>query len=74
MFYDGFGLDLRVWAVSYVRTLTLLNYKVIYITDSNSKHKIPHIKAKLKSNIIEFYFKDKGYIQVTKQLKTILKI
>lgn len=55
MFYDGFGLNLRGWAASYVRALSSIGYYVIYLCPIASKGKIPHIVSELdkdKSKII----------------------
>lgn len=73
LFYDGFGLDLRGWAATYIRALTQLNYKVIYVTEMSSQNDIPHIKSELKSNIIEFFDKKNSYVDITNQLNNIFK-
>lgn len=48
IFYDGFGFDLRGWAISYIKALASLNYKLIYITTEQSKGKIPHIEEEIR--------------------------
>ena len=63
LFYDGFGLDLRGWAVTYVKALNVLGYKVIYITSSKSKDRIPHIIDELgENNIVEYINTRESYI------------
>ncbi len=47
LFYDGFGLDLRGWAVSYVKALSKLGYYVVYVAPSQSENNIPHIISEL---------------------------
>ena len=68
LFYDGFGLDLRGWAASYIRALGSLNYRVVYATTTNSKGKIPHIIKELGSNIVEYVDMSTTYIKWVKDL------
>ena len=47
-FYDGFGLDIRGWAISYVKAISELGYKLVYIMPKHAKGAIPHIEAEIK--------------------------
>lgn len=46
-FYDGFGLDFRGLAASYIKALTSLKYNVIYSCPSTSFGNIPNILSEL---------------------------
>ena len=48
LFYDGFGLDLRGWAASYVKAFSSLDYRLIYVAPERSKGRIPHIINELE--------------------------
>lgn len=55
LFYDGFGLDLRGWALSYIKALSDLGYFIVYVCPCTSKNKIPHIMSelnKVKSEVV----------------------
>lgn len=67
LFYDGFGLDLRGWAISYIKALTSLGYRIIYVCPDVSKGKIPHI-------ISEINFKDSIVIYLEENMNNINKI
>jgi hypothetical protein len=54
LFYDGFGLDLRGWSISFVRNLTLCGYQLVYVTKKEARGKIPHIQQELKANMAEY--------------------
>lgn len=47
LFYDGFGLDLRGWAVCYVRALANVGYELVYVTIDSGRGRIPHIEREL---------------------------
>lgn len=59
LFYDGFGLDLRGWAASYMRAFSKLNYFVVYICPQSSQYKIPHIVSELDQSNIIIYIEDR---------------
>ena len=63
LFYDGFGLDLRGWAASYIKALNRIGYKIVYITKCNKKNRIPHILKELDlcKNYIEYIDTGKSY-------------
>lgn len=44
LFYDGFGLDLRGWAASFVKGIVDAGFTIIYITKEDAKGHIPHIE------------------------------
>jgi len=48
LFYDGFGLDLRGWAASFIKALIGANYKVVYVAPYHKKDMVPHILAELE--------------------------
>ena len=75
LFYDGFGLDLRGWAASYVRAITKLEYKLIYMCPSNMKGKIPHILGEMNpTNSTVIYLDTKlSCIMKMKELDRIFK-
>lgn len=76
LFYDGFGLDLRGWALSYVRAITSLGYKLIYVCPQNAVERIPHIEkeiAKGSSSIIEIVDTAANYIRWIDQLHLIFE-
>lgn len=50
LFYDGFGLDLRGWAASFVKALSSGGYNLIYVTTKDSANKIPHVQRELGNN------------------------
>ncbi len=58
LFYDGFGLDLRGWAVCYVRALVNAGYDLIYVTIDDGKGRIPHIEAELNKKNCRMVFID----------------
>lgn len=58
LFYDGFGLDVRGLAYIYLKALTELGYKVIYVTESICKASQPVTCGLLDNQVI--YFKNKG--------------
>lgn len=68
LFYDGFGLDLRGWAASYIKALCLLDYRIVYVTTSNSKNKIPHIIKELGDNVVEYIDMSTSYVKWIKEL------
>jgi len=70
-FYDGFGLDLRGWAASYVRALTKLGYYIIYMCPSNSK--IPHILGEMNSNTSEVIYLCGSNIEKAKTIDSVFK-
>lgn len=72
-FYDGFGLDLRGWAVSYVKALSSLQYKIVYITSANAEGHIPHILKELKKNKVEYINTNKSYTDVARELNGIFE-
>lgn len=74
-FYDGFGLDLRGWAASYVRALTNLGYYVLYGCPKAAKGRIPHIISELdNSNSKIIYFNNSlGKIDKAKKIDSIFK-
>ena len=69
LFYDGFGLDLRGWAASFVKALVGCDYKVVYVTNKDSSKSIPHILEELKNNT-SIYIETSSY---SKQLEGILE-
>lgn len=75
LFYDGFGLDIRGWAASYVKTLSSLGYYLIYLCPKCMEGKIPHIISELDSKNSEIvYFDDKGkLVDKTKYIDLIFK-
>lgn len=74
-FYDGFGLDLRGWAASYVRALSGLGYFVIYSCPKSQEGKIPHIISELNSDSSEVIYIDNKskMIDKTKYIDFIFK-
>lgn len=54
-FYDGFGLDLRGWAASYVRAITKLGYHLVYMCPDSMKNKIPHILSEMSDKGIALF-------------------
>lgn len=75
LFYDGFGLDLRGWAASYVKALSSLGYYVIYACPSVSKGKIPHIESELdKCNSLLMYIdSNSSNISRAKKIDSLFK-
>lgn len=75
LFYDGFGADLRGWAASYVRTITKLGYKLIYVCPSNKKGKIPHILGEMnhKNSTVIYLDVSASYVMKTKEIDGIFK-
>ena len=71
LFYDGFGLDLRGWAASYIRALHSLNYRIIYVTTDKSIGKIPHIIKELGDNVVEYIDMAGSYVKWTKSIYDI---
>lgn len=71
LFYDGFGLDLRGWAASYIKALNELEYHIIYVTTSESKGKIPHIIKELGDNVIEYIDMSSSYLNWIKELSDV---
>lgn len=47
LFYDGFGIDIRGWANSYIKALSELGYYIVYAVPLKAKNKIPHIISEL---------------------------
>ena len=74
-FYDGFGLDLRGWAASYMRGLTSQGYFVVYTCPKSKEGKIPHIISELNPhNSKVIYLDDKSkLVDVTKNIDSIFK-
>ena len=52
LFYDGFGLDLRGLAYIYIKALSKLGYRIIYVSMAKDKNSQPYIMDLLKSFII----------------------
>ncbi len=69
MFYDGFGLDLRGWAASYVRALSKLGYYVVYVCPSKSMGKIPHIVSELRESHSKIVYLDSAWGNVEKAVR-----
>lgn len=64
LFYDGFGLDIRGWALAYMRAFTKLDYEVYYVTSSKAIGTQPEIDqtisdSNVKKVVIDF---QKGYV------------
>lgn len=75
LFYDGFGLDLRGWAASYVRAITKLGYKLIYMCPSNMKGNIPHILGEMDPTNSSVIYLDtnSSYVMKTEEIDSIFK-
>jgi len=75
MFYDGFGMDLRGWAASFVRALSKLGYYVVYVCPSNAAGKIPHILSELRqgNSKIEYVDSECGNIETILRIDAIFK-
>lgn len=73
LFYDGFGLDLRGWAASYVRAIIGDGYELIYVTDAKQKDKIPHILKEIEGTTSKDIYidMDGGY---TKWISELLNV
>lgn len=73
LFYDGFGLDLRGWAICYVKALASAGYNLVYVTKDNSKGRIPHIEAELNKKNCRIVFIDthKSYINWCNELMQV---
>lgn len=76
LFYDGFGLDLRGLAASYVRALSSLEYFVIYVCPISSKGKIPHIIAELDENNSKVIYLNTALnsIDIAKKIDSVFKV
>lgn len=73
MFYDSFGLDLRGLAIIYLKALTKLNCKLVYVTYKHAKGKQPIISEILeKSGALVEYIDDN--IQYSEKIKKICEI
>lgn len=75
LFYDGFGLDIRGWAASYVRAITKLGYKLIYVCPSNMKGKIPHILGEMEpvNSTVIYLGTNSSYVIKTEEIDSIFK-
>ena len=73
LFYDGFGLDLRGWAAAYVRALICNGYRLIYVTSSSQKNKIPHILMEIENtdSISCFVDMKKGQMKWIEDLNSV---
>ena len=69
LFYDGFGLDLRGWAASYVKAVSSLGYFVIYACPSAAKGKIPHITSELDKDNSQLIYIDSNSSNIDKAKK-----
>lgn len=74
-FYDGFGLDLRGWAASYVRAITKLGYHLIYACPVRMKDRIPHILSEMNthSSTIIYFDDSSAYVERAKLIDSIFK-
>lgn len=72
LFYDGFGLDTRGLAVSFIKALRQCSYKVVYVTKSDAIGKIPHIIMELGDNIAR-YINMSQYDKHVKELNSIFR-
>lgn len=74
-FYDGFGLDLRGWAASYVRAITKLGYHLVYACPAKMKGKIPHILSEVntQSSTIIYFDDSSAHVERAKQIDSIFK-
>lgn len=75
IFYDRFGLDIRGWALCYVKAFTRLNYDVYYVTTLQAKGHEPEIDAaikngngKVKKVYVDF---QQGYLSACRRLTDI---
>lgn len=75
LFYDGFGLDLRGLAASYVRAITKLGYKLMYVCPSNMKGKIPHILGEMDPTNSSVIYLDTNlsYVKKTEEIDNIFE-
>ena len=73
LFYDGFGLDLRGWAASYIKALISANYHVIYVAPIHRKELVPHICDELNRGNGRAVWIDmkKSYVNWVIELKNI---
>lgn len=73
LFYDGFGLDTRGWAASYVRAINKLEYRLIYVTKKSSEGNIRHLVSEItnpESKII-YIDTDLSYIKHIDELAEV---
>ena len=73
LFYDGFGLDLRGWAASFVRALSSLNYNLIYVAPAHQKGNIPHIVSEIArgNGRIEYIEVKNSYLKWVSELNSV---
>lgn len=75
VFYDRFGLDIRGWALCYMKAFAKLNYQVYYVTSSAAEGKQPEIDVAIKnSNVHKVYIDfSQGYLSWAKELANVFK-
>lgn len=70
LFYDGFGLDLRGWAASFVKAINSSGYNLIYVTSKQAKGKIPNIERENHKGKTVF-IEDNNYHNQIEQLNEV---
>ena len=72
-FYDGFGLDIRGWALAYMRAFVKLDYEVYYITSSQAIATQPEIDRVIAgSNVTKLTIDfQNGYVNCYQQLAAL---
>lgn len=72
VFYDSFGLDTRGLAHIYLKALTRINSKVVYITTMKAKGNQPEIDKVIEnSHIKKVYFSANKHYQKLKELQEL---
>lgn len=74
LFYDGFGMETRGVVKMYLNAIHKNGYRLVYVTDANSRGKMPETEAILRDAGAECHFIDfrAGYTQWTKALLEII--
>ena len=75
VFYDRFGLDIRGWALCYMKAFAKLDYQVYYVTSSRAEGQQPEIDAAIKgSNVHKVYIDfSSGYLSWAIELANVFK-
>lgn len=73
LFYDGFGFDTRGLALIYLKALSRLGYRIVYVTNSSARGHQPVIREILKGYpVAQLYFNSK--LSCEKRSHFLLKI
>jgi len=74
LYYDSFGLDTRGLALTYLKALVHIGYKLIYVTDERGRNTQPDIhKATDGYDITWVYVEGRDYVKQLEQIQIVFE-